>query len=190
MLLRFYSICGLSLSIKVLKVNWSDDSLHNQHNKGMIKKMQTFPPTVVIRHRLENLKKCTLRGLESRSDFVFLTYPYKELPDLSGYIILSLDAPPLSVDDSHLGLLVLDATWRYANKMFKPLAGKSQYHYRSLPPSYRTAYPRRQQDCPDPERGLASIEAIYLSYLLLGRDTTGLLDLYHWKENFLKLNHM
>ena len=152
--------------------------------------MQSFYSTVVIRHRLENLKKCSLRGLESRTDFIFLTYPYKELPDLSGYIILSLDAPPLSAEDAGRGLLILDATWRYANKMFRPLADQDQYIYRSLPAHYRTAYPRCQQDCPDPERGLASIEAIYLSYLLLGRDTDGLLDQYYWKENFLKLNHL
>ena len=150
--------------------------------------MHSYPATVVIRHRLENLKKCSLRGLESRPDFVFLTYPYKELPDLAGYIILSLDAPPLSEADAEYGLLILDATWRYAGIMYKPLANQQQYRYRSLPSHFRTAYPRRQQDCPDPERGLASLEAIYLSYSLLGRDVSGLLDLYYWKDNFLKLN--
>ncbi|CUI17193.1 conserved hypothetical protein [Candidatus Protochlamydia naegleriophila] len=152
--------------------------------------MQSFPPTVVIRHRLENLKKCSLRGLESRSDFIFLTYPYKSLPDLSGYIILAVDAPPLSVDDAKRGLLVLDATWRYAEKMMKPLHQQPQYIYRSLPHHYRTAYPRCQHDCPDPERGLASIEAIYLSYLLMGRSVEGLLDRYYWKEQFLRINQL
>ncbi len=152
--------------------------------------MQSFPPTVVIRHRLENLKKCSLRGLESRSDFIFLTYPYTSLPDLSGYIILSVDAPPLSVDDAGRGLLVLDATWRYAQKMMKPFDQQPHYLYRSLPHHYRTAYPRCQHDCPDPERGLASIEAIYLSYLLMGRSIDGLLDRYYWREQFLGINHL
>lgn len=152
--------------------------------------MQPFPPTVVIRHRLENLKKCSLRGLETRADFIFLTYPYQELPDLTGYVILTLDAPPLSAEDSNLGLLIVDATWRYAAKMMKPLIGQTQYLYRSLPDHYRTAYPRRQEDCPDPTRGLASIEAIYLSYQILGRDTRGLLDNYYWKEPFLELNQI
>ena len=58
--------------------------------------MQSFPPTVIIRHRLENLKKCSLRGLENRTDFIFLTYPYYTLPDLQSYIVLTLDAPPLT----------------------------------------------------------------------------------------------
>jgi pre-rRNA-processing protein TSR3 len=152
--------------------------------------MQPFPPTVIIRHRLENLKKCSLRGLETRPDFVFFTYPYQKesFPHLQNYLILTLDAPPLTLADASYGLLILDATWRYASKMLKPFEQQSHFLYRSLPSHYRTAYPRRQQDCPDPERGLASIEAIYLSYSLLKRETKGLLDHYYWKEQFLRLN--
>lgn len=152
--------------------------------------MQSFPPTVVIRHRLENLKKCSLRGLETRPDFTFLTYPYTSLPNLQNYIILTLNAPPLTIDDASHGLLILDATWRYAAKMFKPLENQPHFLYRSLPAHYRTAYPRRQEDCPDPTRGLASIEAIYLSYYLLQRETNGLLENYYWKEQFLSINKL
>lgn len=152
--------------------------------------MQLFPPTVVIRHRLENLKKCSLRGLESRPDFQFITYPYRELPDLSGYIVLTLDAPPITAEDKDKGLLVLDATWRYAAKMFKPFADQPHYQYRSLPSCFRTAYPRFQTECSDPERGLASVEALYLCYYLLGRDVSGLLDNYYWKELFLEKNDL
>jgi pre-rRNA-processing protein TSR3 len=150
----------------------------------------TYPPTIVIRHRRENLKKCSLRGLESRPDFIFLTYPNYLLPPLNEYIILTLDAPELSPTDASHGLLIIDATWRYAAKMFKPFEHRPEYIYRSLPHQYRTAYPRRQEDCPDPDRGLASIEAIYLSYLILGRETTDLLDHYYWKEQFLIKNQI
>jgi pre-rRNA-processing protein TSR3 len=156
----------------------------------MSTKMQSFPPTVVIRHRLENLKKCSLRGLESRQDFIFLPYPYSTLPSLENYLILAVDAPPLTKAEGSCGLLVLDATWRYAEKMLKPLRNDSSLIYRSLPHHYRTAYPRYQTDCPDPERGLASIEAIYLSYLLMGRSVEGLLNHYYWKEKFLELNNI
>lgn len=152
--------------------------------------MQSFPQTVIIRHRLENLKKCSLRGLEERADFLFLTYPYSSLPCLKDYIILTLDAPPLTPADEKYGLVILDATWRYAAKMFKPLENQPHFLYRSLPSCYRTAYPRRQQDCSDPTRGLASIEAIYLSYHLLKRETNGLLDHYYWKKDFLKINQL
>lgn len=155
--------------------------------------MTIFLPTTVIRHRLENLKKCSLRGLEKRSDFHFLSYPdphlLSKLPSLSASVILKVDAPPLTEADHHLGLILIDATWRYALKMLKSLGELPEINYRSLPPHYRTAYPRRQDDCPDPERGLASIEAIYVAYHLMGRDLSGLLDHYHWREEFLLKNH-
>lgn len=142
--------------------------------------MLHFPPTIILRHRRENLKKCSLRGLESRPDMVFLTYP-SPLPDLKGYCVLSLDATELTSDDAHLGLFLVDGTWRYAEKMAKSLT--PPFICRSLP-NVRTAYPRRQLDCPDPERGLASVEALYLAYSILGRNTEGILDHYHWKNQF------
>ena len=150
--------------------------------------MQSFPPTIVLRHRRENLKKCSLRGLEDRTDFLFYTYPSCLLPGLDGYIKLSLDAPPLSREDASCGLFILDSTWRYAETMGRFVDGHALLSSRSLPAKFRTAYPRRQEDCSDPERGLASIEAIYIAYALLGRDTTGLLDNYHWKDDFLAKN--
>lgn len=150
--------------------------------------MQTFPPTIVLRHRRENLKKCSLRGLESRDDFRFFSYPRGVLPDLSGYIMLALDAPVLTKEDADKGLFILDSTWRYADTMGRFADPNQVLIKRSLPPHYRTSYPRRQDDCCDPERGLASIEALFIAYHLLGRETTGLLDLYYWKENFLKIN--
>src|SRR5947209_7582266 len=130
--------------------------------------MSIFPPTFVIRHRQENLKKCSLHGLEERPDFVFLTYPYRDLPDLTGYVVLMLNAPPLTLEEASRGIILLDATWRYAKKMIQPFLHQDhRYIYRSLPSHYKTAYPRRQEDCSDPERGLASVEAIYLSYHIL-----------------------
>lgn len=150
--------------------------------------MQSFPPTIVLRHRKENLKKCSLRGLETRPDFQFYTYPTAIMPSLQDYIILTINAPPLSQEDAHRGLFILDATWRHAEKMFQSLNGLNNIVYRSIPEHYRTAYPRRQTDCSDPERGLASIEAIYIAYQILGRDPSELLVNYHWKDLFLQKN--
>lgn len=145
-------------------------------------------PTVVMRHRRENLKKCSLRGLETRPDFLFYSYPRATMPDLSNYVLLSFDGPLLGPDDSASGLFILDATWRYAEKMLRFVEGHASLPRRSIPKNFRTAYPRRQEDCPFPEYGLASIEAIYVAYLMLGRDTTGLLDSYYWKEAFFDIN--
>lgn len=143
-------------------------------------------PTIILRHRRENLKKCSLRGLETRSDMLFFTYPKDTLPDLTNYICLTLDAPPLTPADSDHGLFLIDGTWKLAEKMAKSVS--QNLIYRSLPSHYKTAYPRRQPDCPDPTSGLASVEALFIAYHILGRDTTGLLDHYHWKEEFLTLN--
>lgn len=153
-------------------------------------KMQPFPSTIIIRHCRENLKKCSLRNLETRSDFQFFSYPHfsTPLPDLEGYLLLTLDAPPLSLSDQPYGLLVLDGTWRYAKKMEQFINPKASFIKRSLPSHYRTAYPRIQNDCSDPTRGLSSIEAIFLCYHILERNTDGLLDFYHWKEQFLQKN--
>lgn len=153
--------------------------------------MQPLIRTIILRHRRENLKKCSLRGLEGRSDILFYTYPKATLPCLSGYILLALDsAPPLSEKDSRNGLFLVDGTWRYAEKMLQAIGQPEGLQYRSLPKHYRTAYPRRQLDCPDPECGLASVEALYVAYHLLGWDPTGLLDNYYWRDEFLKLNQL
>lgn len=147
--------------------------------------MQIFPPTVIWRHRRENLKKCSLRGLESRPDFQFFSYPNCFLPELPGYILLAIDGEPLTSADANRGILVLDATWRHAEKMLTHVNRMEGIVRRSIPDHFRTAYPRRQEDCVDPSRGLASVEAIYVAYQILGRNTSGLLDNYYWKDEFL-----
>lgn len=150
--------------------------------------MFIFPSTIILRHRKENLKKCSLRGLESRSDCRFFTYPTAELPDLSGYFLLTLDAPPLTEADKELGIFLIDGTWRYAEVMQKQLPQPRLFQRRSIPPGFTTAYPRRQDGCSDPSQGLASVEALFLTYKLLGRNTDGLLDHFHWRDDFLKKN--
>lgn len=141
--------------------------------------MKPFPPTIILRHRKENLKKCSLRGLENRADMQFFTYPLEDTQlNLEPYVVLAVDAPPLTKEDGDKGIFLIDGTWRYAEKMLKSL--KAPLNLRSLP-QMSTAYPRRQ----DVDHGLASIEALYLAYQILGRDTKGLLDQYHWREEFL-----
>ena len=144
-----------------------------------------FLPTYIMRHRKENLKKCSLRGLEGRDDCVFFTYTTAVLPDLSSYVVLAMNAPPLTAADAEYGLFLIDGTWRYAETMLKFVESKGPVRKRSLVSGYKTAYPRRQDDCPNPEEGLASVEALYLAYLTLGRNPEGLLDFYYWKDEFL-----
>jgi len=143
-------------------------------------------PTVILRHRRENLKKCSLRGLEGKSGFIFYTYPVDPLPDLTDYLLLKVGAPPLTEEDKDRGLFLIDGTWRLAQIMEKQLPQKLEA--RSLPPGYKTAYPRKQTHCPDPESGLSSLEAIYVAHRILGRAADQLLDSYYWSELFLTIN--
>lgn len=150
--------------------------------------MSVFPPTIILRHRKENLKKCSLQGIEKREDCKFFTYPNENLPDLSSYVLLKLDAPCLSMAEASCGLFLIDASWRYSQIMFKNIQQPHNFICRSLPAHFQTAYPRRQKDCPDPQRGLASIEALFLAYYLLGRDTSEMLEYYYWRDVFIQKN--
>jgi pre-rRNA-processing protein TSR3 len=53
---------------------------------------------------------------------------------------------------------------------------------------WRTAYPRVSKLGTDPDNGLASIEALFVAYHLLGRPTDGLLEHYHWADEFRRTN--
>ncbi|MDH3585102.1 MAG: hypothetical protein OER86_12900, partial [Phycisphaerae bacterium] len=59
---------------------------------------------------------------------------------------------------------------------------------RTLPAGLTTAYPRQQTACPDPQRGLASIEALYVARFILGQPANHLLDGYRWAGPFLERN--
>jgi len=95
-----------------------------------------------------------------------------------------MGSPLLSAADSPRGLLLLDGTWRLAARM-EPFY--SHVEVRSLPVT-QTAYPRKSAVFPDPNEGLATIEALYAALRVLRRETRCLLDHYHWKKEFLKLN--
>ena len=149
--------------------------------------MSKFLSTTILRHRRENLKKCSLRGLESRVDMDFLTYPVDPIPFIENGILLSLDGPLLTKEDQ-APLFLIDGTWKYASVMESQLPNREKWIRRSLPHHFKTAYPRKQTLCTDPERGLASVEALFIAYHILGYDTSNILDGYYWKDEFLSLN--
>src|SRR6202030_3732590 len=103
---------------------------------------------------------------------------------LEGYIRLAAEGPPLSPADEGAGGLLLDGSWRGAGAV----AGG----FLAVPPRWlaggKTAYPRVSKQGTDPDNGLASIEALFLAYHILGRPTEGLLDHYRWGEEVLTIN--
>lgn len=142
------------------------------------------PITIVVRDPKENPKKCSILPLQGRDDLRFLSYPVKHSLELDGYVRLAADGPPLSIADRECGVLLLDGSWRSADKMVRA--------FEHVPPrslsGWKTAYPRVSKLGTDPDNGLASIEALYIAYHILGRPTDGLLDAYRWAPQFLELN--
>jgi pre-rRNA-processing protein TSR3 len=143
-----------------------------------------YLPTVIVRHPKENPRKCSVLPLRGRPDLLFLHYPVKDRPPLEGYLRLAAEGPELTAADAARGLLLLDGSWRWAASMtrdFRDVEPRSLH-------GYRTAYPRASKQGTDPDNGLASVEALFVAYHLLGRPTDGLLAHYHWGAEFLRLN--
>lgn len=143
----------------------------------------TSPPTLILVHPRERKAKCTVRPLKGTPGIEFRQFPLKQ-PIPEGYVRLGLGGPLLSAEDQASGLLILDGTWRWAGRMEAELAA---IPVRSLPP-LQTAYPRTSKVFDDPQDGLATVEALYAALTLLGRPTEHILDHYHWREEFLRLN--
>jgi pre-rRNA-processing protein TSR3 len=146
--------------------------------------IHSTPPTVVVRHPKENPRKCSILPLADRPDILLLKHPVARPPDLTGYVRLAAEGPELSAADAGSGLLLLDSSWRWAGVMERDFA--------DVPPrslhGYQTAYPRMSKRGTDPDNGLASVEALFVAYYVLGRPTQGLLDHYRWAEEFLRRN--
>jgi pre-rRNA-processing protein TSR3 len=158
-------------------------SLNIKERRATIMNLE-YPPTIVVRHPREAPAKCSILPLRGRPDLVILQHPVAERPNLDGYIRLAADGPELASADAPCGLLLLDASWRWAETMNR---GFLEVPPRSLH-GFQTAYPRRSKLFQDPDNGLASVEALFLAYRILGRPTEGLLDHYRWRDAFLRLN--
>jgi pre-rRNA-processing protein TSR3 len=142
------------------------------------------PPTVILVHPRERRSKCSVEPLRDRSGYLFVRWPDPVPVSLEGYVRLGLGGPLLSAADCNSGLLLLDGTWRLVANM---VSHCRDLPIRSLPP-IQTAYPRRSILHQDPTGGLSTIEALYAAYRILGRNTEGLLDRYHWRHEFLRMN--
>jgi pre-rRNA-processing protein TSR3 len=115
-----------------------------------------------------------------------MQHPITQPPAFAGYVRLAAVGRELTKADADSGLLLLDGSWRWAEVMTRD--------FLDVPPrslhGYQTAYPRASKRGTDPRHGLATVEALYLAYHILGRPTTGLLDHYRWAADFLRLNDL
>jgi len=145
-----------------------------------------YLPTVIVRNRRENPRKCSILPLRGRDDLVFTGYPLDKRLSLESYVRLAAEGEELSERDAGSGVLLLDGSWRWAtvmNRDFLDVPARSLH-------GYRTAYPRKSKLDTDPENGLASVEALFMAYHILGRPTRGLFEHYRWAEEFLRINRL
>ena len=144
----------------------------------------TPPPTILVVHPRERRSKCTVEPLRGREGFRFWTFPERGPEPLDGYVRLGLGGALLTPAHRFRGLLVLDGTWRLAERMAPAFADVPVV---SLGP-WETAYPRTSKLFEDPAAGLATIEALFAAFQQMGRDPSGLLDSYRWRTEFLDRN--
>ena len=145
----------------------------------------TAVATTVIRHPKERISKCSLRFLHDRPEMTFLRGKPDLRFDATGFILLAVDAPALSLADQGHPLLLLDSTWRWLPQLNACVTGEPIK--RSIPGDLHTAYPRVSKTFEDPAGGLASIEALYVARKLLGDEVPELLHGYHWRDEFLTI---
>jgi len=143
------------------------------------------PNALIIVRRGENRAKCTIQPLRGTPGLRFLAYPLAAAPDLSRHLLLAPGAPPLTAADAGRPLLLLDANWRHAPVMRRAIG---PVEARAIPAGWRTAYPRRSKTGSDPDDGLATVEALFAAFCILGCRDDSLLRLYPWRDAFLDLN--
>ncbi len=144
-------------------------------------------PDIVIRHHRESKKKCSIYPLNGREDMLFLPTLNAQDKSFDGYTLLHVDGPHLSSEDSDEPLLLIDASWRWAEKIFQNNSSFNNLPRRSLE-GFTTAYPRKSKLFDMPEEGLATVEAYYIARLIQGREDSTLLKHYYWREAFLEQN--
>jgi len=142
---------------------------------------------LVLRDPRESSRKCSLTPLRGMAGVRFLAYHRDREVDAAGRILLHPDGEVLTAADAGKGLLLVDCAWRRVPALLRTVRGEPVR--RSLPPLV-TAYPRRSDTFEDPDRGLASIEALYAALAILGTPRPELLRDYLWAADFLAANPM
>ena len=133
----------------------------------------------------EPAKKCSLTPLRGMAGVRFVPMQGDKRVDAGRRIWLHPDGDELGPADRGIGLLLIDCTWRRVSTLSKRIDGEL---FRRRLPKLLTAYPRRSKLTPDPEHGLASVEALYAAIALLYGPRPELLAQFRWSAEFLAAN--
>jgi pre-rRNA-processing protein TSR3 len=140
---------------------------------------------LILRDPRESAKKCSLTTLRGLPGIRFVGFAKGRRLDARGRVLLHPGGEELGPEDRGRGLLLLDCAWRRLPELLASVDGNP---VRRRLPALATAYPRKSLLFADPDRGLASIEALYAALALLGEPRRELLDGYLWAERFLAAN--
>jgi pre-rRNA-processing protein TSR3 len=140
---------------------------------------------LIVHDPREPAKKCSLTPLRGMAGVRFVSLQSGGRIDAGRRLWLHPDGDELGPADRGLGLLLVDCTWRRLSKLSQGIDGDL---VRRRLPKLVTAYPRRSKLLPDPEHGLASVEALYAALALLDDPRPELLAQYRWAAEFLAKN--
>ena len=140
---------------------------------------------LVWRDPRESKHKCSLTPIAGLAGVRIVEVQGRRRLDAGERILLSPEGDELTAADRGTGLLLVDCAWRKVGSLLRRVDGSLRP--RRLP-RLVTAYPRRSKTFPDPDAGLASIEALFAATLILGEPRFDFLAGYRWREEFLRTN--
>lgn len=146
----------------------------------------------ILVDRTESPNKCSILPLAYRTDFRILRFDRRyPIPALTGRVLLHPDGRVLravpSAGDEAFVLSAIDCNWKRLGRVLAKVAAPLPPLVR-IPDGFRTAYRRRNKSDLDPERGLATIEAVFLAAAFLGTWDETLLKEYAEGPAFLAAN--
>jgi pre-rRNA-processing protein TSR3 len=140
---------------------------------------------LILRDPRESAKKCSLTPLRGAAGVRFLSWRVDRRFAVGRRVLLHPEGEEITAADAGKPLLLVDCAWRRLPTLLASVDGELEP--RRLP-ALATAYPRKSKLFEDPERGLASIEALYAALALLGDPRPEMLASYRWADEFLALN--
>jgi pre-rRNA-processing protein TSR3 len=140
---------------------------------------------LILRDPRESPKKCSLTPLRGTPGIRFVSFDKDRRCDAGSRIWLHPDGEELRPSERARPLFLIDCAWRRVDALRASVDGDLEP--RRLP-ALVSAYPRKSKTFADPDRGLASIEALYAALALLGDPRPELLASYRWAREFLDKN--
>jgi ribosome biogenesis protein Tsr3 len=142
---------------------------------------------IIILHSHEDRKKCSLSPIRDLPQFTYFPDTKFTLPEKA--LILHPDGPPLDHNDRDRDLVLIDATWKYHQRIMNREPVLATFEQRSIE-GFTTVFPRKDRAGKShPTNYLASIEVIIATGLILQRsEYTDVIKYYHFGEEFLSVN--